>query len=203
MKKINKAKAIVIFMAAYFFLFTTAPAWASIVISNSTQVPLELSEELSSQTGHVGQSVRLRLMKDILINNQIVATAGSPAYGEITYLKKSGAVGKNGEISIQVKTLSAVDGTLINITGSKSVSGKEHQAASIVLTILCCLLFLIMKGDKAVLPVGTPVDATVLGNQTIRKGIVLGHGYVPKVLEPTPLPQPKKHSNKSSSTSHN
>jgi hypothetical protein len=185
-------------MVAYFCLFVTAPAWAAVLLSNGTSIPLELTQQVSSEDNTVGQPVQFRVVKDIVVGNYLLIKAGSLATGEIISITKRGAIGKNGNVTIQAKNVYGVDGTLINISAMKNAAGEEKQTTSIVLTVLCCILFLIMRGEKGILSVGTPLEAMVLGNQYI-KGTPVSSGYIPTVLPPTPRPEKKDKKSKNDS----
>lgn len=54
-------------------------------------------------------------------------------------VEPNGLFGKAGEVSVQVKSVNAVDGTKVMLSGSNiSDTGKSKLGAAIILTI-CCL----------------------------------------------------------------
>jgi hypothetical protein len=133
----------------------------TLVIKAGTVVPLELMNTLTSKNAKSGQIVDFRVVGDIKVDGQTVISAGSVAQGQITRLKKSGLLGSEGELDISIKSVKAVDGTIVYLSGGQlSDEGSNKVALSIVLTILCLFGFLI-KGGKAEIPAGSSVQGVV------------------------------------------
>lgn len=188
LKKLVCMKSISKFMTIVYVLFVVLSmpvrAHASqFNLINGTVVPVELLDAVSTKTAQVGQSIKFRVLKDIIVANRLLIEAGTIALGEVTEIKEKGAIGKSGSVGIKVSRVTAVDGTLITLEGSKYSEGEKQEGASIALAIICCLLFLLMQGQQASLAAGTTIDATVVANYEI-KGRALSKDYVPKVLEP-------------------
>lgn len=65
--------------------------------------------------------------------------------------------------------VTAKDGTEIMLTGGNmSEEGNNKLALSIVLAIFICPLFLLLKGEQAIIPAGTAISATVATDTYIK-----------------------------------
>lgn len=126
-----------------------------------TVVDLAFDSPVSPTTSTIGQTVTLRVMSPVLVNGATVIAAGAIAQGEVTIAQKSGSIGKEAQIGVMVRQVVAVDGTLVPISGNKSVLGENKQTSSLVITLLCCILGLLQKGGSAEIAAGSAVRATV------------------------------------------
>lgn len=134
---------------------------AKVKLPVGTVVDLVFDAAVTPTTATVGQNVQLRVVSDVTIDGRKVIAAGTMASGAVTLAQKPGAVGKEGQIGVLVKTVTAVDGTVVPLDGSKVVMGENKQTSSLVITLLCCILGLLQKGGAAEIPAGTAVKATV------------------------------------------
>ena len=128
-------------------------------LNNGTPVVLRLTEEVSSTTKNTNDMVNLEVARDVIVNGKIVIKAGTPAVGTVTWAEKEGMVGKAGKVSISVDSTKAVDDQRVMLRGNVTQGGEEKTTLSIALSLICCFLFLLMKGKTASLPVGTEVKA--------------------------------------------
>ncbi len=138
-----------------------------VVLKAGTSIPLELVSPLSSKSVQAGEMVDFRVLDDVKADGKTVVAAGSIAKGQITRLEKRGLLGDAGELEVAVKSVNAVDGTTVYLSGnSLSDEGKSKLGISIVLTVLCLFGFL-MKGGNAEIAAGAQVQATVASNVEI------------------------------------
>jgi hypothetical protein len=66
-----------------------------------------------------------------------------------------------------MRSVEAVDGSNIALSGTKHVQGENKQTQSLVITILCCILGLIIQGGDAEIASGSSMDATVEMTTTV------------------------------------
>lgn len=137
---------------------------AEVELSFGQGVVLLVSETISPATHIVGQKVLLSVQNDVLVDGQVVIAAGTPATAEVTHSVPKGSVGKPAEIGIDALSTTAVDGTIIPLRGSKVIMGENKQTESLIITLLCCVLALLMKGKDAQIIEGSVVKAEVYGN---------------------------------------
>lgn len=165
---ISKPIAVLLAFSMMLMSFTTAPLKAEMVVLKSgTPIALELMSSIQSNNVKSGQIVDFRVINDVKVDDKVVIPAGSIAKGQIVSAKKNGLLGTAGEVSVTLKSVAAVDGTVVPLTSSVlNDEGDDKLVVSIVLTLLCFFGFL-MKGGKAELSSGAQVQATVLSNTEI------------------------------------
>lgn len=163
--KRGKFTALLLACVVLFSSFTM-PAGNTVVLKAGTMVSMELVNEVTSKMTP-GQTVDFRVMSDVKADGVVVIPAGSIAKGQIISAKKNQILGGQGEVTVQVKSVNAIDGTRIALSGSSiSAEGENQLVWSLVLTFFCIFGFLI-KGTNGVIAPGTTFDATVASNTDI------------------------------------
>lgn len=133
------------------------------VLRTGAKVPLKLAEPLTTQKKQlrVGQRFQLEVAEPVLLNGQVVISAGAPAVGEITEVRNKGMWGKSGHFTGQVLYVT-VGNRQVRLNGTfdeKGSSGGVAAAAVSAVVFLPAGFF--MTGKSASLPVGAPVTAFV------------------------------------------
>lgn len=137
----------------------TAQAQEKVKLAGGTVVALSLEKAVNSDMTE-GSSVDLRVIRDVTANEKVVIKSGSMANGTITNVSSTGAVGKAGKVSIKLRSVQAVDGQQVFLSGSVDKQGDDKVVLTVVLGLICLPLFLLHGGD-AVIPAGTEVRAYV------------------------------------------
>lgn len=107
-----------------------------------------------------GGTVNFAVVADIKDSNgDVIIKAGTPVTAQISFAKSKGMIGRSGEVTVVDFSTTAVDGTYIPLSGSVSAKADDKMTMSIVLSVLLCPLFLLMKGEEAVVPAGTQKTA--------------------------------------------
>lgn len=132
-----------------------------------TTIPLETVSMINSQFAMPGQVIDFRVRYDVKADDQVVIPAGSIAKGQVVRSKPAKGLGQEGFVEIQIRSVTAVDGTEIYLTGGNVFQeGEDRQTLAILLGVLVCILFLTMKGKNAEIPGGYEVNAiTATSNQ--------------------------------------
>jgi hypothetical protein len=139
-----------------------------VILSSGTFIPLETIGLISSEGLQPGQTIDLKVRTDVKVNNVVVIAGGSIAKAQVTKVSEPKALGKQGIIELQVKSVQAVDGQTINLSsGSFGKEGQDRLGVSIGLGVFVCLLFLLMKGKNAEIAPGYQVEAVVASTTTI------------------------------------
>jgi hypothetical protein len=117
-----------------FLLFLTIAClgWAVLpmyagTIPAGTRVTVRINTSLSSGTAHKEQSWSGTLTNDIVSRGKVVAHAGAPVKGKVTYVKRSGRLHEPGQISLR---LSSVNGKTV-YSSRISRKGKSHTKSNI------------------------------------------------------------------------
>jgi len=140
-----------------------APVTGQAVLRTGTEVPLKLTEELTTKGKKlkIGQRVHLETAEPLLVQGTTVVPAGTPAVGELTEVRNKGMWGKSGHFAARLLYLT-VDGRQVRLSGGFDDKGT---AGGIGATAVSALVFLpagfFMTGTSAHLAVGTPVKGFV------------------------------------------
>lgn len=139
----------------------------AVQVKSGVPVILRLTEDVNSKTKNMNDMVAMEVARDVKVDGKIVIKAGTPATGTVTWAEKSGALGKEGKIQIAADSTKAVDGQKVQLRASVTQMGKSETMMSIILSVLCCILFLFMPGKEASLPLGTEVKTYTDQDMTI------------------------------------
>jgi hypothetical protein len=133
---------------------------AMLVLPEGTDVPLAFDEDISSKTAAEGDSVAFVLADDIKVGDVVVAKAGGKAFGEVTNSKKSGMMGKAGELNIRLDYLK-VGNVKVHLRGAKGKEGESGTTGAIVLTVLFGPIGLIKHGKNVDIKKGSSLKVYV------------------------------------------
>ncbi len=139
---------------------TATAASGKLVLTEGTDVPLTFDQDLSSKTAAEGDAVTFVLADDIKIGDVVVIKAGAKAFGEVTNAKKSGMMGKAGELNIRLDYLKAGN-TKVRLRGSKGKEGESGTTGAVVLTVLFGPIGLIKHGKNIEMKKGTALKVYV------------------------------------------
>jgi len=151
----------------HFLLFETAALAATAEVPVGTVVMVVFNNAVDPAKVTIGQTLTLSVVNPVVIGKNTIIEAGAPVLAEVTIAEKNGAVGKPAKIGVTLRNVTAVDGTNIPLTGQKVIEGTNSQATSLVVTILCCILGLLMKGGNATISAGSQIQATTMSPATI------------------------------------
>lgn len=130
------------------------------LLKEGTEIKLKFAEALSSKTANDDDTVNLLLDEDIKVDGVVVAKAGAKAVGTITHAKKSGRMGKGGELNMRLEYLKVGDNR-IRLRGSKGKEGEGKEGTAIALTVLFGPLGLLKRGKEVEVKEGTLLKAYV------------------------------------------
>lgn len=145
-----------------------SPALAGVVLKDGTPVVLRLTEQVSSETHQTGSMVNLAVSIDVVVDGKTVIAAGTTARGTVTWSEGKGRIGRAGKLQIAVDNTTGVDGQRVALRSTVARTGKDSETSSVALGIICCPLFLLMKGEDVVYPIGTELKAYVEGEYTFK-----------------------------------
>jgi hypothetical protein len=140
-----------------------APATTSAILRVGTEVPLRLSEELTTKGKklRVGDRFHLETSEPVMVQGVNVIPVGSPAMGEITDSRNKGMWGKSGHLAARVLYVT-VNGRQIRLSGAfddKGVAGGVGAVAVSAIVFLPAGFF--MTGTSAKVPAGTIIKSFV------------------------------------------
>jgi len=136
----------------------TAPIRA--VLKDGTEVKLTFNQDLSSKTARVGDIVEFLLDEDLKAADVVVVRKVARAVGTITQVKKSGTVGRGGELSLQLDYLMARE-TKVRLRGAHGGQGQNKEGAVIGLTLAFGVVGFLKHGKQLEIKQGTSAKGFV------------------------------------------
>jgi hypothetical protein len=133
---------------------------AKLVLAEGSDVPLLFDEDISSKTAAEGDPVAFVLAEDLKVGDVVVAKAGCKAVGEVTNAKKSGMMGKAGELNVRLDYLRVGDAK-VKLRGAKGKEGESGTGGAIALTVLFGPIGLIKHGSNIDIKKGTAMKVFV------------------------------------------
>lgn len=169
-----------------------APVMTNAILRVGTEIPLRLSQELTTQGKklRVGDRFHLETSEPIMVQGVNVIPVGSPAVGEITDVRNKGMWGKSGHFGARLLYVT-VNGRQIRLSGAfddKGVAGGIGAVAVSAIVFLPAGFF--MTGTSARVPAGTIVKSFVdedvpLAMPVAAQGpMVVGAPAAPMVVQP-------------------
>ena len=144
------------------------------VVPDGTEVDLKLAETISSARAMEGQRIRFKVAKDVAINGYVVIPVGALAIGTVTKASPKKWAGRSGKLEMSLQDVTAIDGTKIDIAGSRGGSGDSHvgrMVTGMVITSIFTLggasLFLLMHGKDLVIPEGSGATTFTIGTAKV------------------------------------
>lgn len=181
------------------------------VLFRGARVRVELLETLSSQDASEGDQVLFRVVDQIAVDNVTLVSRDAVAYGIVNYARPAKGWGKSGQIDIDIKSMIAVDGTVIPLSAfitdqqnwDPTAAGKT-LASALVAGPLGLAIGGGMKGKKVVVPKGNVYEVYVDRDSKINisgapsgptikpetQPVRRSDAIKPAVKKPEPAPEP-------------
>lgn len=136
-----------------------AAAAGDITLPDGTELTVVTTEELSSKTAVEGDPINFKVDEDVKINGKTVIAKGALVKGEVSNSKKSGRMGKGGQLSIRILSTESVDGQKVKLRASKGKEGDDKTGTTVALVVLFGPLGFLKKGKDAKIKAGTRIKA--------------------------------------------
>lgn len=157
------------------------------ILRTGTEVPLRLSEQLTTKNKavRVGQRFRMTVAEDIKVDGQTVIPVGSPAVGEITDVRNKGMWGKSGHIGAQILYVQ-VNGRQIRMSGTFDDKGVTGTAGVVAAIALIPIAGFFTTGTSANIPSGGSVKGFV--DEDVPLSFAAATAPAPLTVAPAPAP---------------
>jgi hypothetical protein len=129
----------------------TLPHPQTVILTEGTEVRLQMAQDVSSRGAKPGEPVELTLAEDLKVGDVIVAKAGERALGEIVQAKRPDFWGEAGEVSIRVRFL-RVGNKKVEIRGAIGSAGTRY---------------VFIRGSQGIIKTGTPLKAFVAADTEV------------------------------------
>jgi hypothetical protein len=87
-----------------FWLLLCAPVLAQ-ALPDNTRLAVRLDANVSSGSAQVGDIVPASLERDLVVNHQVLARAGTPLRARVTYVRRSGRFHNPGYLTIRLSSI--------------------------------------------------------------------------------------------------
>ena len=114
-----------------------------------------------------GDNIELVTVSDVVVDDVIIIEAGTPISATVNEAQGEGALGKAGKLSISANSVQAVDGTIIGLSGSKTLAGESKGTEAVGGGLFLCAPMLLMKGGGVEIPQGSIIECRVMSTHTI------------------------------------
>ncbi|QMU56253.1 MAG: hypothetical protein GKS04_03635 [Candidatus Mycalebacterium zealandia] len=156
-------------MLMIFSVFGATNAFArTAVLKESTLVPIQTKQRISSKGMRAGMEVILSVERDIKVDGLTVIESGTAVVARVSDRKGAGMAGISGWITIDVDYTTAVDGTTIPLKGSFNTKGDSEIGGTIAVGLILCPLAFLNKGKEGVIPSGAVIRTLTLSEKRIK-----------------------------------
>jgi hypothetical protein len=161
----------VVLLSNGMFLAAAAHA-ATVTVPAGMKVFGELEQEVTSDLDEfsVGDTVRGRVWRNVVVDGSTVIEAGAPMTLRIAEIRKRKIAGRGGNVTIQAVAVTAVDGSEVFLEGGYDRQGSHRTGLTASLSALVFWPAIFIRGKEAVLEPGTVFDASVPANINIEVG---------------------------------
>ena len=140
------------------------PQVEEVVIPAGTLVPIRFLTTLSSKSNKTGETFNFQIAENVFLDNKLIIPSNSEGLGEITKAKKATILSRPGKLEIEFKSVSALDGTSLNLILGEEA---EEENKRLYVAVGAGILGLIILSN----PIGLAVGALIPGkNVKIEEG---------------------------------
>lgn len=160
-------------VAAFGLLVQAVPAGAespggkSKRLRNGTVVVIKTQEQLSGGKLKAGQEVVLVVAMPVVVDGVTVIPAGASATGFVQDAEGSQMAGVGGNLTISLRSVTAIDGTSVPLSGQFLAKGEDQVGRNVAVGVILCPFILLDKGGDAVIPTGAETRGLTIGDYDI------------------------------------
>jgi hypothetical protein len=147
-----------------FSLITTTFA---VTLQNSTIVVIKTQDQLMANKLKTGQELTFLVAAPVVVNGKTLIEAGAVAFGQVQDAKSAQMAGIAGKLTVAIHSVTAVDGTTIQLSGQFISQGDSEVGATVAVGVILCPLALLNHGEQGSIPVGAQIRAFTIGTYEI------------------------------------
>jgi len=138
----------------------SAPAGFDLTLPINTPIRLKLGKTVSSETAHVGDTVDLVVVEDVLVDGLCLIRSGAPAGAEVTEAEPKRRMGKGGKLGLNVKYVRLADNERAAARSYQEATGNNSTAGTIMP---------LAHGKEVVFSQGTEITAYIDGDMYLKR----------------------------------
>jgi len=147
-----------------------APAAVSTVaqrllLKSGTAIPLVAASALTSKTSKIGDSITMKVARDVVVGGQVVIPADAIAVGEVTGVRTRGVMCRSGKIDAKLRYIE-INGERVPLTLAVTVKGKSTMGAAGAIAGFLAFgpLAAVVTGKSAVIAPGMKAKGRIVGD---------------------------------------
>jgi hypothetical protein len=141
-------------------LFTDIVTQVEMEISSDKAIKVQILEDIGPGKSRKGDSVKIELLEDFILDNYLIAPKGSQIVSEISDVTRPGAFGKPGEVKLEFKYLRILgpEEPKVKYADTKKLGGRGEKniaaavgtsmAGAVLLGPLGLATGLLIRGDS-------------------------------------------------------
>lgn len=126
-------------------------------IPAGTMIPVRLLDTISSASARVGDTFRIEVLDDVVVDGAVVIPVGSPGSGKVTLAVPAKTMGKAGELRLSLDFIHTYDNVAVPIEANEQTAARDEELMG--KSLLACvflgplgLLTLLQKGQNVTIP---------------------------------------------------
>jgi len=96
-------------------------------IPAGTMIPVRLLQTLSSGTVNAGDSFRIEVLEDIIVDGAVVIPAGSPGSGKVTLAVPARSMGRAGELRVSLDFVHTYDNIPVPVEANEQTAARDTE----------------------------------------------------------------------------
>lgn len=129
-----------------------------VILPEGEEFTVQTVDEISSKTASENDPVNLRVVEDVRVGNQVVIASGTLVKGIVASVEERGHLGKGGKLGLRVESTTTIDRQRLKLRASKGKGNTGTVGSTLVLSLLISPLFLLRRGNHAVIKPGTKIQ---------------------------------------------
>ena len=102
-------------------------AFAKVWVPKGTQVTLAFDQAVNSRHVQVGDTIKMHVQNDVVVDGRTILRAGTPVTGEVSKVRKQAHFGVNAQMQIAMLPVRGIE-LQPRMTGKMSGSRPDHAA---------------------------------------------------------------------------
>ncbi|HHL31294.1 MAG TPA: hypothetical protein ENJ41_01825 [Oceanospirillales bacterium] len=140
----------------------------NVTLKKGTMIPVRLAQNINGNLDNQGDRIFFEVINDVTVKGHVVVPKGSFVTGKITNAETRKSMGKAGKLTIDARSVNAIDGQAIRITREAMTNeGRKRTGATVAHVIMWGPLGLFAKGRAARISRDSEYDVEVDSDITI------------------------------------
>ena len=158
----------------------------AVPVPDGTPIRIALTDEIASNTAHVGDRFQFRSLDDVAVDGWVVIPRGSLGQGEVMQAEPAGSNGHPGKIKLQFDWIYGADNLRIRLSdvpdanrgdGQKGAASAATIASTVLLGPVGLFAHNFVHGENAVVTTDRAISVYVAQTVHVRPNHRLSDGF--------------------------